>query len=220
MSETASLSDADAAAHRADEAVIDRGMATFIEVGMALVRIRDRASYRLGYATWHEYLAERWGLGWHYAWELMASAQVSATIAEAELPAPPNARVAFELRPLLDDPRRLTATWREALETRDRPTAKSVRELVRRDVPPPPPTIDADEDPTEVEPLSENAQRYVRALATAAAHLEAARKLQRSALQSADPQALSEWHARLTSLRDETRTMRTAVARAMRGKDG
>lgn len=35
----------------AHEEVIDRGLATFIEVGQALLAIRDRRLYRMAYAT-------------------------------------------------------------------------------------------------------------------------------------------------------------------------
>src|SRR5262245_50156082 len=43
------------------EAVIERGLATFVEVGQALLRIRDERLYRATHKTFEEYCRERWG---------------------------------------------------------------------------------------------------------------------------------------------------------------
>ena len=118
--------------HAADEAIIQAGMGVFVEVGHALVRIRERKSYLLTHSTFDEYLADRWGLSYHYAWEVMAAAQAARLIeAQEGLPAPANARVAYELRPLLDEPKRLVAVWRSLIEDGGRPTAQTVRKAVR-----------------------------------------------------------------------------------------
>ena len=43
------------------EAVIERGQQTFIEVGQALMEIRDSRLYRETHATFEAYCNERWG---------------------------------------------------------------------------------------------------------------------------------------------------------------
>lgn len=219
-SELADLTTDDRAAHEADEQVIERGLSQFVEVGLALMRIRDRRSYMLTHSSFNAYLDERWGLNYHYAWELQAAAQASEIIraAGAEV-LPANPRVAFELRPYLDDPDALLAAWLEAMDAQERPTAKVVREVVRRHRPEPPPAEDGDEeDEEELPALGTNAAAFVRSIATAAQHVQAARKLQNSALRQADAETLADWHERLSTLRDEVRELRTAVARATRAR--
>lgn len=46
-----------------DEAVIESGLATFVEVGRALADIRDQRLYRLTHPTFAKYADDRWGLG-------------------------------------------------------------------------------------------------------------------------------------------------------------
>ncbi len=45
------------------EAVIEKGMDTFLEVGNALLRIRDERLYRVGFSTFQEYCQARWQMG-------------------------------------------------------------------------------------------------------------------------------------------------------------
>jgi hypothetical protein len=42
------------------EGVIERGMKSFIEVGTALLKIRDERLYRENYGTFEEYCRKRW----------------------------------------------------------------------------------------------------------------------------------------------------------------
>lgn len=49
------------------EQVIERGQKTFIEVGRALMEIRDRRMYRETHATFEAYCGERWGWTRDYA---------------------------------------------------------------------------------------------------------------------------------------------------------
>ena len=39
----------------------ERGKQTFVDVGMALMDIRERRGYRFQHGTFEEYLRERWG---------------------------------------------------------------------------------------------------------------------------------------------------------------
>lgn len=49
------------------ERVIERGQQTFIEVGRALLEIRDRRLYRETHTTFEAYCRERWGWSRHHA---------------------------------------------------------------------------------------------------------------------------------------------------------
>lgn len=62
------------------EAVIERGQRAFVEVGMALMAIRDRRLYLETHATFREYVLARWGIGKSRAYQLIAAAQVSTTV--------------------------------------------------------------------------------------------------------------------------------------------
>ena len=58
------------------ETVIERGLATFIEVGNALLAIRDRRLYRAEYGAFEEYCQERWGMSRPRAYQMMEAASV------------------------------------------------------------------------------------------------------------------------------------------------
>jgi site-specific DNA-methyltransferase (adenine-specific) len=81
------------------EQVVERGLDTFMEVGLALREIRDGRLYRETYSTFERYLDERWGMGRAHGYRLIEGARV------AELVSPmgdiPNERQARELVPLL-----------------------------------------------------------------------------------------------------------------------
>src|SRR4051794_4998693 len=63
------------------ENVIARGRQTFVEVGEALLAIRERRGYRAaGFATFEEYLRERWGWSRQRGYQLIQAAHVVADI--------------------------------------------------------------------------------------------------------------------------------------------
>lgn len=147
-------------AHMRDEAIIRRGLTQFVAVGQALMRIRERGSYRENYSTFDQYLHERWNLSESHGYALMAGAEVVATLAETsamaeEIPAPANERQARELARLRKDPEAMREAWADAVEHTHgdgQPTAREVREAVskrlspepRRRVVPPKPDVEAD----------------------------------------------------------------------------
>lgn len=65
---------------RKHEAVIEKGMATFIEVGMALKAIRDGGLYREQFKTFEKYVADRWGMARQRAYQLIDAAEVKADL--------------------------------------------------------------------------------------------------------------------------------------------
>ncbi len=113
------------------EQVIERGLATFVEVGQALVRIRDGKLYRREHPTFEAYCQHRWGFDRTYAHRLIESAKVRQVLSIDNSPAPANVAQSRELAPLLDKPDDLRATWQEAVERSNGevPTAAVVREV-------------------------------------------------------------------------------------------
>ncbi|HET7037948.1 MAG TPA: hypothetical protein VFI42_19905, partial [Thermomicrobiaceae bacterium] len=62
------------------EAVIERGVPTFMEVGQALAEIRDARLYRETHTTFEAYCRERWGFTSSRARQLIgASRQATVT---------------------------------------------------------------------------------------------------------------------------------------------
>jgi hypothetical protein len=114
------------------ETVIEKGIATFIEVGKALQHIRDGRLYREEFSTFEDYLRERWDLSRSYAYQQMDGAKIAAGLsAVADIPAPASERVARELAPLKDEPEQLQEAWQETVEQHGpKPTAEQVREVV------------------------------------------------------------------------------------------
>lgn len=114
------------------EAIIERGIGTFVEVGEALLRIRDSRLYRETHGTFEDYCRERWGWTRRQANRTIAAADVASALGPIG-PTPPIESVARELVPLTADPEQLRTAWQEATETHGpKPTAKQVREVVRK----------------------------------------------------------------------------------------
>ena len=58
------------------EVIIARGLATFVEVGTALLKIRDARLYRAAYGTFENYCQERWGMKRAHAYRMIEAAKV------------------------------------------------------------------------------------------------------------------------------------------------
>jgi hypothetical protein len=126
------------------EQIIERGIKTFVEVGHALLVIRDQQLYRQDYATFEDYLRQRWDLSRPYAYQLMdASVVVEHLSAGADIVAmhgmattdtilPANEAQARPLTSL--SPEQQQEVWKEAVETAPPSgiTAKHVQTTVKR----------------------------------------------------------------------------------------
>lgn len=114
------------------EAVIERGVQTFVEVGQALMEVRDARLYRLSHGTFEDYCRERWGWGRSHTYRLMDGAQVAHLVSPTGDIERPNERQARELVPLMREaPEMVPEAWREANErTGGHVTAVDVREVV------------------------------------------------------------------------------------------
>ncbi|MEA5259184.1 hypothetical protein VB264_15415 [Arcicella aquatica] len=64
------------------EAVIEKGLNTFVEVGNALFEIRNNKLYRDKFTTFESYCRDRWNLKRQRAYELMDAAAVVNTLSE------------------------------------------------------------------------------------------------------------------------------------------
>lgn len=113
------------------EAVVEAGLQTFVEVGLALGEIRDRRLYQATHDTFENYLDDRWSMSRSRGYRLIDGARV------AELVSPigdiANEAQARELVPLLNEPELLTEAWEEAVQVSDgKPTATVVAQAVKR----------------------------------------------------------------------------------------
>lgn len=107
------------------EQTIERGLATFIEVGQALLEIRDSRLYRESHGTFEDYCRERWGFSRQRGHQLIEAAEVSTVVDVA------NEAQARELAPLKDNPDQMAEAWSEA-NRHGLPTGAKVREAVAR----------------------------------------------------------------------------------------
>lgn len=115
------------------EAIIERGLATFIEVGGALLHIRDHRLYRETHRTFEDYCWQRWNLKRPRAYELMEAAEVAGGMSEiSDIPVTRESHAA-ELASLRDEPEAMAEAWSDAHDaTGGQPTAADVRDAVRR----------------------------------------------------------------------------------------
>jgi hypothetical protein len=61
------------------EAVIERGLATFTEVGEALLELRDRRIYLATHTSFEAYCRERWDLGRSRSYQLIDAGKVASS---------------------------------------------------------------------------------------------------------------------------------------------
>ncbi|HZL06083.1 MAG TPA: DNA N-6-adenine-methyltransferase [Coriobacteriia bacterium] len=94
------------------EQIIERGLATFVEVGQALLRIRDERLYRESHKTFEAYCRERWGMNRAHAYRQIEAAKIAGVLSPIG-DTPASESVARELVPLLEDEADLAETWRE-----------------------------------------------------------------------------------------------------------
>ncbi len=114
------------------ESVIERGQQTFVEVGQALLEIRERRLYHeQGYGAFEAYCQERWNWGRNYVNKQIQAAEVVGVLGTM-VPIPATERQVRELVPLLrQDEQAVVEVWRELKETYgDAVTAQKVKAAV------------------------------------------------------------------------------------------
>lgn len=94
------------------EIILQRGLATFFEVGNALNMIRENRLYRATHPTFETYCRERWGIGKSYTWRVIGAAERLRLLPEkAGVPRPANE---FQMRPFLKlEPAVFARAWEE-----------------------------------------------------------------------------------------------------------
>lgn len=97
------------------EAIIERGLTTFVEVGQALMEIRDQRLYCQNYRTFEEYCHERWAMSRPRVYQLIDAARVTGNLSTIVDKLPSNESQARPLAPL--DPDTQRALWQTAVET-------------------------------------------------------------------------------------------------------
>lgn len=111
------------------EAIIERGLTTFVEVGLALMAIREGRLYRDTHVAFEDYCKERWGFSRQRAAQLIDAAEVSSML---DTP-PDNARQATELARLKDNPDAVREVWSEVREAKGgKATTADVRDFTDR----------------------------------------------------------------------------------------
>jgi ParB family chromosome partitioning protein len=111
------------------EVVIKQGLQTFIEVGQALMTIKEKRLYRINFKTFEDYCIERWAISKPRAYQLIEAANVMiglSTIVDV-LP-----KSESQVRPLTSlEPEIQKEVWKEVVETHgENITAAKVIEIV------------------------------------------------------------------------------------------
>lgn len=123
------------------EKVIEQGLASFIDVGCALIAIKADRKYRyIGYVTFEDYCNERWNISKTQANRLVSAASIATELIEmAPIGAIPTPANESQVRPLSSVPADQRAeVWAEAVEAAsgEQPTAKQVEQAAAKRKPP------------------------------------------------------------------------------------
>lgn len=84
------------------EAIVERGLVTFVEVGRALQEIRDAKLYKATHTTFEAYCKERWNFSASRGRQLIAAAGVAGRLESVTRVTVPSERHARALAPLVD----------------------------------------------------------------------------------------------------------------------
>jgi hypothetical protein len=96
------------------EAIIARGLETFIDVGNALLAIRDKRLYREKHSTFEDYCQDRWGMQRAHAYRLMDAAKVAGYLSPMGDILPASERQARPLSSL--EPEQQQEIWTQVVE--------------------------------------------------------------------------------------------------------
>lgn len=115
------------------EAIIEGGLKTFVEVGEALLYIRDNALYQTaaGFKTFELYCKDRWQMNRNHAYRMMDAAKAVSNLSPiGDIP-----KTESQARPLtkLETPEQQQEAWQVAVEASNgKPTAKHVEAAVEQ----------------------------------------------------------------------------------------
>jgi hypothetical protein len=115
------------------EEVIAKGWDTFVDVGRALARIRDKRLYRADFDTFDAYCRQKWHYGKSQAYRLIGAAEVIQHLSPiGDIPLP---RSESQVRPLIGlRPEQVKTVWCEVVRKAGKQsvTAKLVRQMADR----------------------------------------------------------------------------------------
>ena len=118
------------------EVVIKQGLKTFVEVGQALMLIREKKLYRAEFGTFEAYCQDKWGFTDNFSRRLINSSQVIENIKSVPMGTvlPQNERQARPLTKL--EPELQAEAWQKTVEQHgENITQKKVEEVVKEFVP-------------------------------------------------------------------------------------
>lgn len=97
------------------ERIVDNGLSSYIEVGLALRKIQTE---KLHEGKFIDYAMDRFALKPHTIYRLMRAAEVAKNLKDAELPAPKNAGQAHCIHDICkDDPEEQISLWKKVTES-------------------------------------------------------------------------------------------------------
>ena len=111
------------------ETIIERGLQTFVEVGQALLEIRDSRLYREEFGTFEEYCRDKWGMVQQSATRYIRAAEVVGNLGSEPIGSLPQSE--SQTRPLTSlEPEVQREAWKQVVSENepDTITAKKVEE--------------------------------------------------------------------------------------------
>lgn len=114
------------------ETTISNGLQTFVEVGSALMTIRDQRLYRLAHSTFDDYCRDRWSISRIHAHRLIESAAVVGNLLPIGNTVPATESQARPLTAL--QPEQQREAWQQAVDTapNGKVTAAHVESVVQQ----------------------------------------------------------------------------------------
>lgn len=126
------------------EAIIEKGLQTFVEVGAALSIIREQKLHRATHDTFEDYCRERWGWERKRAEQLIRASDAVQALDTTVSVRPDSERVARELVPVPEEKR--AEVWETATKSAEaegrRPTAAHVKQAAKPYRPKPPSKVE------------------------------------------------------------------------------
>jgi hypothetical protein len=114
---------------RACETIIEKGLQTFVEVGNALLNIREARLYRQDFATFEDYCRGRWTMVRRQADRLIQAAEVAENLRPIGLIPTSESQI----RPLTKlEPEQQRDAWQTATRLSPKPTAGMVAKIVEK----------------------------------------------------------------------------------------
>lgn len=133
------------------EKVVENGILTFVDVGLALMEIRDKRLYRQSFNTFEQYVRDRWNMSHQHAYRLIKAYGIVENLQVGDGTTPVSER---EIRPLSRlEPQQQREVWRAAVASapNNAPTAGHVQRLVDEMYPKPPIVIPPSQTESDID---------------------------------------------------------------------